>query len=65
MDLNLLVFKPNQNELDRIDPGLVNKMLYLRFKLMNFTNNAHDLICNQVGGLFKRIYSIKVINFIN
>lgn len=49
MDLNSVVLKPNQNDLDRIDPGLVKKMLYLRFKLMNFMNNAHDLICNQVG----------------
>lgn len=31
-----------------IDQGSVKKMFYLRFKLMNFMNNAHDLICNQV-----------------
>jgi hypothetical protein len=33
---------------NKIDETIINKMFLLRFKLMNFVNNAHDLICNQV-----------------
>lgn len=32
----------------RSDSIAVQKMLLLRFRLMNFMNSAHDLICNQV-----------------
>ena len=45
----------NQMEIDdaenkeiKFDLASINKMLLLRFKLMNFMNTAHDLILNQV-----------------
>ena len=50
MDFNKLS-KPAQTlsrSINKIDELSIKKLLYLRFKLMNFMNNAHDLICNQV-----------------
>jgi hypothetical protein len=44
MDLNKVDSKSSL----KIDELTVKKMLYLRFKLMNFMNSAHDLICNQI-----------------
>lgn len=47
--------RSNQMEIDeaenkeiKFDLASINKMLLLRFKLMNFMNTAHDLILNQV-----------------
>ena len=34
---------------DSVDRFTLNKMLFIRFKLMNFVNNFHDSICNQVS----------------
>ena len=34
------------------DALLIKTMLRLRFKLMNFMNTAHDLMCNQVANFF-------------
>lgn len=48
MDLKRANQASNKNQMEQIDEGSVKKMLYLRFRLMNFMNNAHDLICNQV-----------------
>ncbi len=39
----------NERERMNIDDFSINKMFYLRFKLMNFINNTHDLICTQVN----------------
>ena len=33
---------------EKVDPNVIGKMFLIRFKIMNFINNAHDLICNQV-----------------
>lgn len=38
----------SKSEAKLIDESSIKKMLYLRFKLMNFINNAHDVLCNQV-----------------
>ncbi len=38
----------NTNIQAKIDELSVKKMFSIRFKLMNFVNSAHDLICNQV-----------------
>ena len=35
----------------KLDEQLINRMFLIRFKLMNFLNSAHDLICNQVNNL--------------
>lgn len=46
MDLRKVKKKETVN--GKISESCVKKMLLLRFKLMNYMNNAHDLICNQV-----------------
>lgn len=33
---------------EKVDPNVIGKMFLIRFKIMNFINNAHDLICNQI-----------------
>ena len=38
----------NTNISAKIDELSIKKMFSIRFKLMNFVNSAHDLICNQV-----------------
>ena len=55
----------NQMEIDdaenkeiKFDLASINKMLLLRFKLMNFMNTAHDLILNQV-----LLFFINQLNF--
>ncbi len=50
LDLREMDFHRNSKKSSvKIDELAVKKMLYLRFKLMNFMNSAHDLICNQVS----------------
>ena len=45
--LNFIEAASKQVEL-KFDELTVNKVLLIRFKLMNFMNSMHDLICNQV-----------------
>ena len=39
---------PDDKSTASIDQFALNKMLFIRFKLMNFINNFHDSICNQI-----------------
>lgn len=48
MDLKKFHAKNNRFD-DTIDELTIKKMFSIRFKLMNFLNSAHDLICNQVS----------------
>lgn len=48
MDLKQAEKESKPNGKCDIDVSCVKRMFYLRFKLMNFMNNVHDLICNQV-----------------
>lgn len=49
----------DENVDKKFDENLIGKMFLIRFKIMNFVNNAHDLICNQVIFVFfKEIYKI-------
>ncbi len=36
------------SDIQQIDKPALDKMFQIRFKLIVFINNAHDLICNQV-----------------
>jgi hypothetical protein len=54
LDLREMNYDPRAKSSIGIDELAVKKMLFLRFKLMNFTNSAHDLICNQVS-IYDRI----------
>lgn len=38
--------QPDANE--EVDLTTLKRMFLIRYKLINFINNAHDLICNQV-----------------
>lgn len=38
--------QPDSNE--EVDLTTLKRMFLIRYKLINFINNAHDLICNQV-----------------
>ena len=46
--INNLKSKKRVDEIEYDEPT-VNKMFYIRFKLMNFINSFHDSICNQVS----------------
>jgi gamma-tubulin complex component 5 len=48
----------NTNIPAKIDELSVKKMFSIRFKLMNFVNGAHDLICNQVFNQFYKLINI-------
>ncbi len=53
--LNFIEAASKQVEL-KFDELTVNKVLLIRFKLMNFMNSMHDLICNQVKNNLYFIY---------
>ena len=49
MDLKSYLNKIKLTNENQIDESSIKKAFSIRFKLMNFINNAHDLICNQVN----------------
>ena len=49
LDLKRYLNKIKLTNENQIDESSIKKAFSIRFKLMNFINNAHDLICNQVN----------------